>query len=144
MIFCFFCLIGLYTYHVFPAVLERQKAFLFWNPAEPHVRQQGSWPTLGARHLLSEWQEIICAWGYSEKSNDPTASWRNSSLRTPVSHFVLHGSLLLLLFLSLCFIFYFWEWAAGREASRRIYRHFHLCNKIILIRPENLFWNHWS
>ncbi|PNI41643.1 GABRB1 isoform 5 [Pan troglodytes] len=30
---------GLYTHHVFPAVLERQKAFLFWNPTKPHPRQ---------------------------------------------------------------------------------------------------------
>ena len=39
--FGFLSFTGLYSYHVFPAVLERQKAFLFWNPTKPHTRQQG-------------------------------------------------------------------------------------------------------
>lgn len=101
--FGFLSFTGLYSHHVFPAVLERQKAFLFWNPTKPHTRQQGGWSTLGTRHLLSEWQEILCAWGYSEKSHDPPASWWNSSLRTPVKSFVFH--ILLLLCMSLTFTF---------------------------------------
>lgn len=56
--------IGLY-HHVFPAVLERQKAFLFGIPLN-FTRQQGGWSTLGTRHLLSEWQETFVR-GYSEK-----------------------------------------------------------------------------
>lgn len=39
--FGFLSFTGLYSHHVFPAVLERQKAFLFWNPTKPHTRQQG-------------------------------------------------------------------------------------------------------
>ena len=113
--FGFLSFTGLYSYHVFPAVLERQKAFLFWNPTKPHTRQQGGWSTLGTRHLLSEWQEILCAWGYSEKSHDPPASWWNSSIRTPVKSFVFH---ILLLLCVLLLNFYFWKWAEGRKASR--------------------------
>lgn len=113
--FGFLSFTGLYSHHVFPAVLERQKAFLFWNPTKPHTRQQGGWSALGTRHLLSEWQEILCAWGYSEKSHDPPASWWNSSLRTPVKSFAFH---ILLLLCMLLFNFYFWKWAEGRKASR--------------------------
>lgn len=39
---CFLYFTGLYTHHVFSAILERQKAFLFWNPTKSHARQQGS------------------------------------------------------------------------------------------------------
>lgn len=100
--FCFFfSFTGLYTYHVFPAVLERQEAFIFRNPIKPDPWQQGSWPTLGTRHLLSQWQEIICAWGHSEKSNDKATSWWNCPLWTTVNTFLLPCFMSLVCFLVL-------------------------------------------
>lgn len=96
-----FSFTGLYTYHVFPAVLERQEAFIFWNPIKPDPWQQGSWPTLGTRHLLSQWQEIICAWGHGEKSNDKAASWWNCPLWTTVNTFLFPCFMSLVCFLVL-------------------------------------------
>ena len=96
-----FSFTGLYTYHVFPAVLEGQEAFIFWNPVKPDPWQQGSWPTLGTRHLLSQWQEIICAWGHSEKPNDKAASWWNCPLWTTVNTFLLPCFMSLVCFLVL-------------------------------------------
>lgn len=106
----FFPFTGLYTHHVFPAVLERQEAFIFWNPIKSDPRQQGSWPTLGTRHLLSQWQEIICAWGHSEKPNDKAASWWNCALWTTVNVFLLPCLMLLFCLLVLQ--------VGGRERSR--------------------------
>lgn len=109
----FFSFTGLYTYHVFPAVLERQEAFIFRNPIKPDPWQQGSWPTLGTRHLLSQWQEIICAWGHSEKSNDKAASWWNCPLWTTVNTFLLPCFMSLVCFL----VLKMGRWERSKEES---------------------------
>lgn len=75
---------GLHHHHVFPAVLERQAPLLHRHTSQPYSGQQGGRPAVGPRHILHQWQEVLCPRGDSEEQDDQTAPWWHCALRTQV------------------------------------------------------------
>lgn len=76
---------GLHVNNVLPTVLERQETGICWHPAQSDFGQQSSWPAVGSRHLLPQWQEVLCSRCHREKPHDSTTPGRYRSLRTQVS-----------------------------------------------------------
>lgn len=84
IVFFLFLSSGLHIDYVFPAVLEGQAPGLCGNTSQPDTWQQGCWPALGPRHLLSQWQEVFRPWSHSQKPHDPPASRWDCPLWTQV------------------------------------------------------------